>query len=124
VQPEANDQSIIKKMMNSIRPDALASLRFQGEAKNGNRPVKGERKFRDLSLESTVSSKIGMHGVFGDRMVGSWSDMNQGSRTGKGTAFMTCRRSEELYPGGDRAFVVAKKRGNARGAKGGRKVEA
>ena len=25
----------------------------------------------------------------GDRMVGSWSDMNQGSRFGKGTAFMT-----------------------------------
>ena len=111
-------------MMNSIRPDALASLRIEGEAKNGNRPVKGERKFRDLSLESTVSSKIGMHGVCGDRMVGSWSDMNQGSRTGKGTAFMACRRSEELYPGSDRAFVVAKKRGNAREAKGGRKVEA
>jgi hypothetical protein len=57
-------------------------------------------------------------------MVGSWSDMNQGSRTGKGTLFMDRRRPEELYPGGDRAFVVAKKRGNARGAKGGRKVEA
>lgn len=26
-QPEANNQSIIKKMMNSIRPDALASPR-------------------------------------------------------------------------------------------------
>src|SRR6266436_7282094 len=26
-QPEANDQSIIKKMMNSIRPDALANTR-------------------------------------------------------------------------------------------------
>ena len=50
--------------------------------------------------------------------------MNQGSRPGKGTVFMVCRRPEELYPGGDRAFVVAKKRGNARGAKGGRKVEA
>jgi hypothetical protein len=75
-------------------------------------------------LESTVSRKIGMHGVVGDRMVGSWSDMNQGSRTGKGTAFMVCRRPKELYPGGDRAFVVARKRGNARGAKGGRKVEA
>ena len=50
--------------------------------------------------------------------------MNQGSRTGKGTAFMVGRRPEELYPGGDRASVVAKKRGNARGAKGGRKVEA
>ena len=70
-----------------------------------------------------MSSKIGMHGVVGDRMVGSWSDMNQGSRTGKGTLFMDRRWPEELYPGGDRAFVVAKKRGNARGAKGGRKVE-
>jgi hypothetical protein len=36
---------------------------------------------------------------------------------------MVCRRPEELCPGGDRAFVVAKKRGNARGVKGGRKVE-
>ncbi len=111
-------------MMNSIRPDALASLLLNGEAKNGNRPVKGKRQFRDLSLERTVSSKIGMHGVVGDRMVKSWSDMNQGSRPGKGTAFMVCGRPEELCPGGDRAFVVAKKRGNARGAKGGRKVEA
>ena len=109
--------------MNSIRPDALASLLLYGEAKNGNRPAKGERQIRDLSLESTVSSKIGMHGVGGDRMVGSWSGMNQGSRTGKGTAFMACRRPEELCPGGDRASVVARKRGNARGAKGGRKVE-
>jgi hypothetical protein len=32
--------------------------------------------------------------VGGDRMVGSWSDMNQGSRFGKGTAFMTGRGSE------------------------------
>ena len=110
--------------MNSIRPDALASLPVNGEAKNGTRPVKGERQFRDLSLERAVSSKIGMHGVFGDRMVRSWSDMNQGSRPGKGTAFMVSRRPEELCPGGDRASVVARKRGNARGAKGGRKVEA
>jgi hypothetical protein len=51
--------------------------------------------------------------------------MNQGSRTGKGTAFkVDNRRPEELCPGGDRASVVAKKRGNARGVKGGRKVEA
>ena len=64
-----------------------------------------------------------MHRVVGDRMVRSWSDMNQGSRTGKGTAFTADERSEELCPGGDRASVVAKKRGNARGVKGGRKVE-
>jgi hypothetical protein len=60
---------MVKKMMNSIRPDALASLHLRGEAKNGSRPVKGARKFRDLSLESAVSSKIGMHGVIGDSMV-------------------------------------------------------
>jgi len=36
---------------------------------------------------------------------------------------MTGRGSEEPCPKGDRAFVVAKKRGNARGVKGGRKVE-
>jgi hypothetical protein len=37
---------------------------------------------------------------------------------------MVSRRPEELCPVGDRASVVAKKRGNARGVKGGRKVEA
>jgi hypothetical protein len=46
-QPEANDQSIIKKMMNSIRPDALASLLGEGEAQNGSRPGKGKRQLRD-----------------------------------------------------------------------------
>ena len=111
-------------MMNSIRPDALVSLRLCGETKNGSRPVKGKRQLLDLSLERTVSSRIGMHGVVGDRTVGSWSDMNQGSRLGKGTAFRTARGSQEPSPRGDRACVVAKKRGNARGAKGGRKVEA
>ena len=59
----------------------------------------------------------------GDRMVGSWCDMNQGSRFGKGTAFMIRRGFEEPSPKGDRASIVAQKRGNARGAKGGRKVE-
>ena len=111
-------------MMNSIRPDALASLLLKGEAETGNRPVKGERQFRDLSLESTVSSKIGMHGVVGDRMVGSWSDMNQGSRSGEERRSWLHGGPEEPCPEGDRASVVARKRGNARGAKGGRKVEA
>src|SRR6516165_894011 len=87
-------------------------------------PRRESGHFRDLSLERAVSSKIGMHGVVGDRMVRSWSDMNQGSRPGEGTAFMVFRRPEELCPGGDRASVVARKRGSARGAKGGRMVEA
>jgi hypothetical protein len=110
--------------MNSIRPDALASPLLKSEAKNGIRPRKGERKIRDLSLESTVSSKVGMHGVVGGRMVGSWSDMNQGSRAGEERRSWLRAEPEEPCPEGDRASVVAKKRGNARGAKGGRKVEA
>jgi len=48
-QPEANNQSIIKKMMNSIRPDALVSLLGKGEAqKNGKLPGKGERQQSDI----------------------------------------------------------------------------
>ena len=40
-----------------------------GEAKTGNRPVTGERQFRDLSLARAVSRTIGVHRVVGDRMV-------------------------------------------------------
>ena len=57
-------------------------------------------------------------------MVGSWGDMNQGSRSGEGTAFMAGWRARRTGPEGDRVSVVAWKRGNARGAKGDRKVEA
>jgi hypothetical protein len=57
-------------------------------------------------------------------MVRSWSDMNQGSRAGKERRSWLQIGPEEPYPESDRASVVAKKRGNSRGAKGGRKVEA
>ena len=66
---------------------------------------------------------MGMHGVFGDRMVRSWSDMNQRSRAGKERRSWLQVGPEEPCPEGDRASVVAQKRSNARGAKGGRKVE-
>lgn len=57
-------------------------------------------------------------------MVRSWSDMNQGSRAGKERRSWLHVGPEEPYPEGDRVSIVAKKRGNARGAKGDRKVEA
>ena len=123
-QPETNCQSINKTKLNTIRPDALASLLGKGEARDGKPPVKGTGQQSSPNHGQTVSVKKGMHGVGGDRMAGSWSVMNQGSGPGKGTEFMTDKRTEEPYPGADRAFVVAKKRRNSRGAKGGRKVEA
>ena len=111
-------------MLNTIRPDALASLRRVSEAQNRTPTREGQGNFGDLFQRRDSERGEGMHGVGGDRMAGSWSDMNQGSLFGKGTAFMTARGSEEPCPKGDRAFVRAKKRGNARRAKEGRKVEA
>jgi hypothetical protein len=123
-QPEANDQSINTTMLNSIRPEALASLLDNGEAQK-RMPTGKDKATPSTGLAvSTVSARTGMPGVCGDRMVRSWRDMNQGSRAGEGTAFMAGRRPEEPCPAGDRASIVAKKRGNARGAKGGREVEA
>jgi hypothetical protein len=122
-QPEANCQSINNTMMNSIRLYPLASLRFKGEAVNRKLTREGQGNFGNPCCVKTVSAVVGMDGVFGDGMAGSWREVNQGSRSGKGTAFMT-KRSEEPCPEGDRASVGARKRGNARGAKGGRKVKA
>jgi hypothetical protein len=112
-------------MMNSIRPDALANTRgSEVKPRTEADPESEQRQLRDLACGEHSERRTGVHGVGGDRMVRSWSDMNQGSRSGEGTAFMVCGRPEEPCPEGDRASVVAQKRGNARGAKGGRKVEA
>src|SRR5437764_2556808 len=111
--------------MNSIRPDALASLRVKGEAWKRKPTRGGQGKSGGLRCGETVSATTGMQGVVGDRMAGSWSDVNQGSRSGNSDGVHGQQsRPEEPSPEGDRASVRAKKRGNARGAKGGRVVEA
>jgi hypothetical protein len=82
--------------------------------------------FGDPRCVETVNVVKGMDGVVGDGMAGSWSDVNQGSRAGRrnGVHGPASAGPEEPSPEGDRASVRAKKRGNARGAKGGRKVKA
>src|SRR6516165_7287388 len=62
-QLEANNQSIIKKMMNSIRPDALASLLGKGEAQNGKLPGKGKRQQSDT--EPRRDSERGKRNAWG-----------------------------------------------------------
>ena len=85
--------------MNSIRPDALASLHLEGEAQNGNRPEKGARKIRDLSP--------GEHSEQQDRKAwGDWRENGQkleryesGITNRGGTAFMAARRARRTVPG-------------------------
>src|SRR5271165_6189679 len=47
-QPETNCQSINKTMLNTIRPDALASLRRVSEAQNPTPTREGQGNFGDL----------------------------------------------------------------------------
>jgi len=57
-------------------------------------------------------------------MVGRCREVNQGSRAGNSDGVHGRQRPEEPCPEGDRASIGATKRGNARGAKGGRDMEA
>ena len=52
-----------------------------------------------LRAARTVSAGTGVHGVGGDRMVGSWGGMNQGSRSGEGAAFMAAGGARRTAPG-------------------------
>ena len=62
--------------------------------------------------------------MVGDRMVGSWSEVKWGTRSGRGSGVHPRERGEEPRPEGVRVLIVAKKSRNGDGAKGDRKVEA
>jgi hypothetical protein len=110
-------------MLNSIRFHALASFLGQSEARNRKPTRRGQGNFGDPCCVETVSAAEGMHGMFGDGMTGRWSGVNQGSGAGNSDGVHDLNRFEEPCPEADRASVGAQKRGNARGAKGGRGVE-
>ena len=70
------------------------------------------------------SAAAGCHGVVEDGMVGKWCELSRESPAGAEPVFTIesdpksrCRRAV-------RASIVAPKRGNARGAKGRRKMDA
>lgn len=102
-------------MTNAIRPDAAASLLGKGEAQTRDNGKPG-------TLKGSVLKRCrGASGGWrrNDEKVGY---MNQGDLTGVWTVFMpSCRRAGQS---GVRATIVVTKRGNARGAKGRRKVDA
>jgi hypothetical protein len=62
--------------------------------------------------------------MVGGRMVGRWSEVKWGTRSGKGGGVHGLSRPEEPCPEGVRVLVVARKSRNGDGAKEDRKVEA
>ena len=65
-----------------------------------------------------------VHGVVEDGMVGKRRELSRESPAGAEPVFMALGGSEELGRWAVRAPIVVSKRGNARGAKGSRKMEA
>jgi hypothetical protein len=113
-----------KHMLNPIRPDALASQLGLGEAQD-RMPSDERGDSGNFCRGETVGTVRRMHRVVGGRMVGRHRAVNQGSRAGNSAGdHDRIERSKDPCPEGDRASVRAQKRGNARGAKGGRDVEA
>ena len=104
-QPEADLRSQTK--VNPIRPSTVASLLGNGEAcrMSGN---------RFLPHPSSTGEKR--------TVVGGWGE-NAGKVSCGSVEICTGRNSRERSRAEVRVAIVAKKRGNARGAKGGRKVE-
>src|SRR5712672_366865 len=123
-QPEANHQSVNNKMLNSIRPTALTSLLAKGEVQHRMPSPSARRLRRPLLQRDSERRTNGMQRVIGEGMVGRCREVNQGSRAGNSDGVHGRQRPEEPCPEGDRASIGATKRGNARGAKGGRDVEA
>ena len=121
-QPEANHQSVSNDMLNSIRPDALASLLANGEARNRKPARKGRGQLRRPTSWTDREHGVGVHGVAGDGMVSRGGDVNRGSRAGSRDGVHGLW-PEEPSPEGDRALIRAWKRSNARRAKEGREME-
>jgi len=99
-----------------------ASLRVKGEAREPRPPARVPAQRQTPMLPARAWAETS--GMVGDRMVGSWGDVKWGSPAGSSDGVHGSQEPEEPCPEGDRASVGAKKRGNARGAKGGRDVAA
>ena len=82
-QPEANNQSISKTMLNSIRPDTTVSPLAKDEARDRKPTREGQGNFGSPRCYPASASQ-GVCRVIGDGMEGSWSDVKWGTRPGKG----------------------------------------
>ena len=83
-----------------------------------------ERVKRGPAAAPNSRAAAGRHGVVEDGTVGKWREISRESPAGAEPVFMTEDGPKSRRRRAVRAFVVALKRGNARGAKGRRKMEA
>jgi hypothetical protein len=116
----AGGERPVRRMTNPFRPGVPASLLAKGEAwtylvrpesQNDNIRYRGTRSVALTNKVADGKATTGEHKVVGDGMVRKVEYVKQG----------------DLYAGkrrtGVRASIVAMKRRNGRGAKGGRKVD-
>jgi hypothetical protein len=73
------------------------------------------------ALESRAAA--GRHGVVEDGMVRKWCEISRESPAGAEPVFMIEADPKSRRRGAVRASIVVRKRGNARGAKGRRKMD-
>jgi hypothetical protein len=99
------------------------NLRGNGEVSQ-ERPLAVKKHKREPLGAIVSSAPGGLHGVVEDGMVGKWCEKSRESRLGTELAFMARKGPKNQRRAAVRASVVARKRGNARGAKGRRKMEA
>ena len=102
---------MVRRMTNSFRPDVLVSLRAKGEAQTPYHVLRSRIwRAKPSTLTGRVKAMDGRHEVVGDGT----------SRRLRAVTGET--RPVEVMRAGVRASIVAMKRGNSRGAKGGRKA--
>ena len=83
-----------------------------------------ELEQREPSAALVSSAALGCHGVVEDRMVGKWCELSRESQAEAEPEFMIENDPKNRRRRAVRASIVALKRGNARGAKGRRKMDA
>lgn len=103
---------MVRRMTNSIRPDVLASPLAKGEAQTSLHVLLYARAWR--GRPSTLTGRVkAMDG--GHQVVGDGTSRRLRAVTGD-------TQPQEVKRMGVRASILVMKRGNSRGAKGGRKV--
>jgi hypothetical protein len=101
------------------------NLRGTGEVSKNRRLAVNEHYYKEgpaAALDSRVAA--GRHGVVEDGTVGKWCELSRESPAGAEPEFMAPVGPKSRRGRAVRASIVVKKRGNARGAKGRRKMDA